>query len=241
MPSPFPGMDPWLESAHIWPDFHGSFACEIRSLLNQTLPAPYYARLETMPQIVAFDDETMEIIVPDEEGRHFSVEIRDARRGHRLVTFIEIASPTNKVHGRDRQSYIQKHMDVFDSDASLIEIDLLRAGLRSSERRNPPDQIAGRSRRADYLILVNRAWTRTVGTWQIYAVPLRETLPVIPVPLREAEADVPLDLQYVLNRAYDTGPYSRGAIDYDGPPYPPLPADDAAWASKLLASSEAAK
>ncbi len=51
MPSPFPGMDPYLESPDIWPDFHDALASEIRAVLNQTLPPPYYARLEMRPEV----------------------------------------------------------------------------------------------------------------------------------------------------------------------------------------------
>ena len=40
MPSPFPGMDPYLEAPDIWPDFHHALATEIRGELNRLLPAP---------------------------------------------------------------------------------------------------------------------------------------------------------------------------------------------------------
>ena len=51
MPSPFPGMDPYLEDPAIWPDFHDALAGEIRNALNGALPPPYYARLEMRPEI----------------------------------------------------------------------------------------------------------------------------------------------------------------------------------------------
>jgi hypothetical protein len=54
------------------------------------------------------------------------------------------------------------------------------------------------------------------------------------VPLKEGEEEIPLDLQYVFDRAYDTGPYRRGAVDYAGPvPAPALDEPDAAWAAEL--------
>src|SRR5881409_2064340 len=46
MPSPFPGMDPYLEAPDIWPDLHEALASEMRAELNLLLPQPYYARLE---------------------------------------------------------------------------------------------------------------------------------------------------------------------------------------------------
>ena len=44
MPSPFPGMDPYLEASDIWPDFQHALAADIRGELNRVLPLPYYAR-----------------------------------------------------------------------------------------------------------------------------------------------------------------------------------------------------
>jgi hypothetical protein len=63
---------------------------------------------------------------------------------------------------------------------------------------------------------------------------LRDPLPCIWVPLEEDEDEIALDLQYVFDRTYDTGPYRRGAVDYAGPvPAPALAPDDAAWAAEL--------
>ena len=89
---------------------------------------------------------------------------------------------------------------------------------------------------AAYLILVNRTWKRAAGpNWQLFPIGLREPLPCIPVPLRQGEAEVPLDVQYVFNRAYDSGPYRRGAVNYAAPPRPPLAEAEAGWAEELLA------
>ena len=45
MPSPFPGMDPYLENPEIFPDFHDSFITYLREALQASLPAPYFAAL----------------------------------------------------------------------------------------------------------------------------------------------------------------------------------------------------
>ncbi|MBV8126174.1 MAG: DUF4058 family protein [Planctomycetaceae bacterium] len=44
-PSPFPGMDPYLENPEIFPDFHDSFITYLRARLQAGLPPPYYAAL----------------------------------------------------------------------------------------------------------------------------------------------------------------------------------------------------
>src|SRR5262249_34097765 len=87
-----------------------------------------------------------------------------------------------------------------------------------------------------YNVLVNRAWRRGAGviTCQVFPIGLREPLPCIAVPLKEGEPEVLLDLQDIFDRAYDTGPYRRGAVDYAGPvPAPALDEQDAAWAAEL--------
>ena len=85
-------------------------------------------------------------------------------------------------------------------------------------------------------MLVNRAWRRGPGVsaYQVFPIGLRDWLPCIPVPLKEGEVEVTLDLQFAFNQAYDTGPYRRGEVDYaSAPPEPPLSDDDTSWAAEL--------
>jgi hypothetical protein len=268
MPSPFPGMDPYLESPDIWPDFHDRLAAQISRDLNRTLPRPYYARLEMRPEIgIAGGDERRRIVpdvavlrpqrpavesrapgvavldqprttvspsvsmrVSDEPLRHHFVEIRDASRGHALVTLIEIVSPSNKRPGPDRRAYEAKQREILDSDTSLIELDLLRGG---EPVVGGPELIEAASHLEpvpDYLLLVSRAWQRgAYMDYDLFPIRLEDSLPCIPVPLREGEREVPLDLQYALNQAYDAGPYARGAVDYDVPPDPPVRPELTDW------------
>src|SRR5215217_8085575 len=46
MPSPFPGMDPYLEEPDIWSDFHTTVLVAIRASLSELLPAGYIARID---------------------------------------------------------------------------------------------------------------------------------------------------------------------------------------------------
>ena len=254
MPSPFPGMDPYLESPDIWPDFHDRFAGEISSELNRVLPRPYYARLEMRPEVGIVGDETPRRIVPDvaiarprspavatvREGglavleepraalspsvwmripneplRHHFVEIRDAARGHALVTLIEIASPTNKRPGPDRRAYEAKRQEILASDTSLVEVDLLRGGQPLIGNAAIIESAAGLQPPPDYLVAVNRAWQRAADLqYQLFPVRLEESLPCVPAPLREGQAEPLLDLQFVFQQAYDRGPYAarRGRL-----------------------------
>src|SRR6185503_6740920 len=69
---------------------------------------------------------------------------------------------------------------------------------------------------------------------EIYDLPLRKRLPVIGIPLRKGEKDVPLDLQALVDASYRNGGYND--IDYRGDPIPPLEPSDAAWTDRLLRS-----
>src|SRR5438046_2482720 len=52
MPSPFPGMDPYLEDPAFWRDFHQRFITYWCDALNDALPDHYEARIEERVGIV---------------------------------------------------------------------------------------------------------------------------------------------------------------------------------------------
>lgn len=273
MPSPFPGMDPYLEDPAIWPDFRDALATEIRNELNGALPAPYYARREVRQEVGVVEDGARRVIVPDiavvrrpasrraaapggvavleppeageavspsyelvipaEPVQHPFVEVPDPSRGHELVTLIEILSPSNKRPGPDQVAYLKKQVEILESATSLVEIDLLRGGERLFPRPELRLWFASLEPRPAYCVHINRAWRR--DRYEVFPVVLRDSLPRVPVPLREGEAEPALGLQRVFQRAYDGGPYRRGAVDYGSAPSPPLAEADAAWAADRLA------
>ena len=268
MPSPFPGMDPYLEAPDVWPDFHHTLATAMRAELNASLPPPYYARVETRSELgILLDEGVVKRIIPDvfivrhpavqsspaptslverrqvisqpvqvtvntEPWQHPFIEIRDAKRGHQVVTVIEVVSPSNKAPGSDREAYERKQRDVLQSQANLVEIDLLRAGPRLLPYRELHAVVD--FLKPSYLILVNRAATRRamLTDYELFPVQVTDVLPCIPVPL-EGEVQIPLDLQIVVNRVYDEGQYQR-FLAYDQPPEPPLTEEQAWWADSLL-------
>jgi hypothetical protein len=184
---------------------------------------------------------SFEVSIASESIRHSFIEIRDPSRGHRLVTLIEIASPSNKRPGPDRQAYLRKQSEVLGSDANLIELDLLRTGERLIVDPSLRAAVEGSTPTPDYIALVDRSWRRgeALRVCQVFPIVVTGMLPVIPVPLRQGQDEVPLDLQYNFNRAYDSGPYRRGAVDYTQPPRPLLTAESATWAEQVLRESSA--
>jgi hypothetical protein len=76
--------------------------------------------------------------------------------------------------------------------------------------------------------------TRALRPWrrEIYYCPLRERLPAVRVPLRATDADVPLDLQPLIDRCYTTGRYWQG--NHQQIPGPTVPSDDERWIRDCL-------
>jgi hypothetical protein len=255
MPSPFPGMDPYLESPHLWPDVHHGLISQIQSQLNPSLRPHYVARVELRVYISDEDDPGREVLIPDvrveqgkpkgskktkgegvlaiaepeivtllldEEIKEARVEIKHVATGA-LVTVIEVLSPSNKVKGsRGRDSFMSKRREILGTDANWVEIDLLRGGVPSVVRL----------RRSDYRILASRGGEERYRA-RYWRVGLRQPLPVIGIPLRAPDADVPLDLGLVLQAVYDRAAYDL-SIDYHAEPDPRLSREDAAWADRLL-------
>ena len=171
---------------------------------------------------------TLPAIVP-EQLKLVTVELRDVAQG-RLVTAIEILSPVNKRPGKGLNEYRDKREAVLSADAHLLEIDLLRHGVR-------PPRLIGLPP-CDYFVFLTRAERRNAT--EVWPISVRDTLPVTPVPLLPGDDDVPLDLGHALRTIYDEARYDL-SIDYSQPPVPPLAPEDAAWAQALSADEKNAQ
>lgn len=213
MPSPFPGMDPYLEG-NLWTGFHGDLATEARRQLAATL-APKYFPFSTRYVVYEKSD------YPDVEVPHHAVEIRELQT-RRLLTVIEFVSPVNK-YGSGRDEYLHKRRRLLSSSVHLVEFDLLLQGNRLPLGNEYP---AG-----DYFCLVSQAQRRPMVS--VWPVMLDQPLPTIPIPLADDDADATLDMQLVFNNVYDLGSYQRG-IDYRQPPPVELSAAQAAIVDEVL-------
>lgn len=151
-----------------------------------------------------------------EQARELYLTIRE-HPSLRVVTTIEVLSPTNK-DGRGRREYLAKRAEILETQSHLVEIDLLRAGRRMpTEEPLPP---------GDYFVFVCRQ--QLLPQAQIYSWILREPLPRVPVPLAGVDADVPLDLQAAFAAVYDRAGFDL-LLDYTGPLAPPLREADEVW------------
>jgi hypothetical protein len=252
MPSPFPGMDPYLES-WIWADFHSNMISALRAQLNGKLPRRYIANTELYiwredslqgdrlmldgPDVHIADQRPahgataamsvvaapITTVLPGIEGKQRYLRIVDAAE-RRIVTVVEMLSPSNK--GGHRDAYRFKREEYIASGVNLLEIDLLRSGVRPplGDPAPPID---------DYYVLVSRAAERPL--LRIWPISIRDPLPPIPAPLNPGELEVLLDVRAAMDRVYEDGRYGE-QLDYTKPPVPALREPDGAWGRQLLAA-----
>jgi hypothetical protein len=257
MKNPFPGMNPYLE-AH-WQDVHTGLTVYIRDQLQAKLPSDLVARAEE--QVAIDEDGRSGALRPDvkmvepakfhepapayaaigsgdfgiatplvvllEPDVHRWVEILDA--GGRLITVIEVLSPKNKSE-EGQAAYRRRQRNYISAGVNLVEIDLLRKGERVLSV--PLSEIPDRAW-TPYMACVYRA--TEPAQREIYPLRLRERLPAIRVPLRSTDPDAILELQPLIDQAFERGRY--WLMDYQKDLQPSLSKSDAEWAEELLKKS----
>ena len=238
MPSPFPGMDPFIERQK-WRDFHACFIPNLSAALTVAVRPRYVVDIEANVYLTREDGDLLRIFAPDlsvvqksgwlettdgtiavetepdlltlptiDPTEEINLVIR-SRENDDVVTVLELLSPTVKLDGRTE--YLNKRNAVLHSEANLVEIDLLRGGKRLPTIERLP--------KGDYYAFVTRAERRP--TIEVYSWPLERRLPTIPIPLAEGDPDVSLDLQAVFDTTYDRSGYDY-ALNYTKPTEPTL-------------------
>ena len=257
MPSPFPGMDPYLESPVIWPDVHNELISDIRAALNPVLLPRYVACMELRMYISDDDDPGREAIVPD-----VRVEASPRRKGAgkpkaaaTLADTEPLIVPT--LMDEEIEEAFLKIIHV-ETEGLVTIIELLSPTNKSRGARGRASFMARRHeimnsevhwveidlfrggvpsvtdpplRPSDYRVLVSRADQRT--RTRFWPISVRQPLPVIRIPLRGKDPEAQLDLGAVFRAAYDRAAYDV-TVDYRKDPLPPLKGDDAKWARDLL-------
>jgi uncharacterized protein DUF4058 len=205
MPSPLPGMDPFLEEDKLWPLFHMHLVHSLYQLLLPGLMDRYRARLAERHYVL---EQALFTSVLREEHREPYLEIRQRADG-RLVTVVEVVSPANKVSGAGRQAYLEKRHEFRGHNASLVEIDLVLQGqaLHDYAREGVPDY--------DYVVTVTRSVQP--DRYEIYTATLDKRLPRFRLPLASDDRDTVLDLQAAVMRSYDQGDFVK-QINYQRDP-----------------------
>lgn len=263
MPSPFPGMDPYLEAPGFWRDFHGELIYAIRQQLLDRLPADYDAAVDEQVRLVEVspaDEEPVTAvakdILPDVAVTRTSTS-RAALQGGGAATLepVTIEAPIEQ-EVRDRWIEILHKPD--DELVTVIEVlsptnktgdgygeyrAKRTAVLRHKVNLVELDLLVGGRRMewaenlpaGDYYAVVARA--ARPRKRDVYAWGVRQPLPTLPVPLRTGDPDVPLDVAAAFAVAFDRGRYAR-RLRYAEPPVTALNEADRGWVRDVVAASK---
>jgi hypothetical protein len=244
-------MNPYLEQADVWTDFHQSYIVAIRDSLRAQLDPRYIVKIgerlytrDFAPDPQRGEGEfdgagpwakvlfagkaatisaeaPVRVELPPLETARTARVEVRERRDRQLIVVVELLNPIDKRQGAHRAEYLLQRREILVKPVHLVEIDLLRGGPRMPLIAAPA---------CDYCILVSRAEQRPkAGFWPLR---LRDPLPVIPIPISTPDPDARLDLQQLLHRCYDSAGYQT--YIYEGSPSPALSGEDAAWAEQIL-------
>ena len=252
MPSPFPGMNPYLEHPNIWHDFHGAFISELRVVLVEKLRPRYFVDVDENVYIHELSAEERRFLGRPDIG--ISSE-RSQLQKHAGGTTVFADAPLQIEHDLAVDELHESFIRIKDARTNVVVtiIELLSHSNKGSDRdqylskRNTIlkstanlvelDFLRAGKRMPDvqkigsyhYCVLISQVTSRPkAGVWPLQ---IRDALPVVTVPLL-ADEGIRIDLQAVLQTVYE-----RHGFDYRiyiDPITPPLPPADAEWAADLL-------
>lgn len=261
MPSPFPGMDPYLENVLYWRSIHSSFITCLMGTLNESLPEPFLARYEWRSYILP----QHELIYPDAiVVRAPSADESDLKVGGTATT--TQASTVPLIFEFSTREIYEPHVEIFsvEDEQVVAVIEVLsptnkaqestgrdeyvkkqREILNSSTHLIEIDLLRGGShtiavaqdiirvrKKFDYVVCLRRA-EEVRKRFEVWAFTVRDSLPTVRIPLTKGWADFELDLQAVWSDVYQRGRWAK-AINYQNEPEPLLSPTDAEWADALL-------
>lgn len=263
MPSPFPGMNPYLEDSTFWSEFHNRLIVEMSNALIPSLRPKYYIGVETRTYT-------------DESGEELLVGIPDAlvlpstQINARSTPSEQEISGESEIAVKARPTRIQlpvpievreRYLEVREVGTNMVitTIEVLspknkrkgdgRTAYEHKRRRvlgslshlveidllraNPPMPMIGTLEQVDYRIVVSRSSLRPAA--DLYGFGVREAIPDFPLPLKPEDAELVVNLQAIVDRVYDFGSYDV-RIDYRQPiPPPALSKLDQQWVDEVLA------
>jgi hypothetical protein len=254
MPSPFPGVDPFLEGQRVWHDFHQTFVVTWREILMRRLPTNYVARVEERVYLDRGIDEDGGVqrrvpdVLVDQRGRKGT-----SREPSGAVT-IEPHVLKHIIGDPIREAYIEV---VRRGDNSLVAVlELLSPANKTGEGRGEylvkRDQLLHQRVHVvevdlllrgprmpfreplpagHFFAMISRADRRP--DCEIYPWTIRDPLPAIPIPLEAPDADVVIDLQHVFTTTFDRGPFDQ-LVRYDEPVGIAMDDDMRKWVDERL-------
>lgn len=262
MPSPFPGMDPYLEHPAIFPDLHDRMIVYVSEFLQPLLPPNYYTGIGSRVWV----EPSQRLIGPGARVLRSDGKPENGEDGAGGIAILTRTKPVviKVIAEERRETLVEIYSRLDDHERLVASIEILSPtnktkGLGRETYLRKQEEILHSQvhlievdllREGEYTLAVpfELAWDRVgpfdylacvhpfdkPGEFLVYAVMLGEKLPEIAIPLLPSDGAVKLDLQAVFDRAYDLGPYRRQVHYATTTPTPPLSGGQLEWAKGIL-------
>lgn len=256
MPSPFPGMNPYLENTAYWPSIHHWLINQIARSLNPQLRPNYVVAVEVRMYETATQESTL-VGIPD------NVVVKNNETANLATdSSVAVAAPpaqpitiTVPIPQTVKQGYLEVKEVGTGEVITVIEVlspinKLAIKGRVQYEnkrlkvfgssthlveidllRKGKPLVSFNNGMKSDYRILVSRKKMRPKA--DLYTFNLQDKIPNFSLPLRDGDTEPVIDLQNMLNEIYDGGSYDL-MVDYNKEPIPSLSKTDRVLADNLL-------
>lgn len=258
MPTPFPGMDPYLEQAGLWQEVHTRLIVAIADALGPMVRPHYRVAVEQRSYLamVASDETAIvpDVLAADREAQGhagLTPSLRSESSVESGVFIAELPMPEERIERYLEVRSVETHEAVTSIELLSPTNKLPGAGRRLYEKKrlnvlssmthlievdllrtgSPMPMRTVGAPPFDYSIVVSRARQRPKAEVRLFR--LRQPIPPFPVPLRDTEAEPVLELNGLVHDLYDRAGYDM-VIDYQAQPMPPLSQADAVWAETLL-------
>lgn len=263
MPTPFPGMDPYLERWGLWEEIHTNLIVSIQHFLTPLLRPKYRVAVEQRTYLSLVPAEAKLIGKPDVMVVMASPAGVPTGAASLAVAEAAVADPPLPGELPMAEEIIERHLEIRDTATHevITAIGILSPtnkqdaeGRQQYERKRLNVLASATSLVEIDLLRAGQPFAMKVKgatqeskndyrivisrSWQrptadLYLFSVRQPVPAFHIPLRAGEAEPVLPLNQILHQLYDRGGYDL-AIDYSQPPAPPLSAEDAAWADQLM-------
>lgn len=258
MPSPFPGMDPYLENPEYWSEVHHRLITAIAIALAPPLRPKYQVAIEKRTYLTTLEDSVM-VGIPDTTIYSRQPEnIQDATQGTLSSSTATLPIPVQvevPMLEEVREGYLEIRENSTKEVITVVEV------LSPKNKRTGPGRIAYENKRqqilttpthlveidllrgltqmpilkftgnSDYRILISRGDKRPI--YDLYPFNLQDQIPAFYLPLKPSDTEPILDLQHLLNEVYDQAGYDL-RIDYTQPTVTTLSRENSVWADALL-------
>jgi hypothetical protein len=258
MPSPFPGMDPYLEQPIFWSEFHSRLIVALADTIAPNLFPKYYVGVETRTYLDSSDEELLigipDAVVLSSAGKHSSKQI-----SHQEANPVAVQSRPQQITLPMPVEITERYLEVRETgtDAVITVIEVLspknkRKGKGRSVyeekrhailgsmshlveidllRADEPMTMKGVDLITDYRIVVSQCDRRPKA--DLYAFTMREVIPEFLLPLKEPQEVITVNLQSVVSGVYERGGYAI-RIDYKQAVPPPISELNRQWVEEQV-------